>query len=334
MEKNSEEYAAGNMTLQNASNILIILTNETQGNRTEYDMPLETIVRGSIACLGTASNTLVILVSARLLIRSSRSHTILILLLAIADILYLLSIMALDIVDFDTTLLKCRDFIKMFSAFSSSWLIVLISCERFICVQWPIKMHVNHNNCKKLYAVVLAIMFVLLAGISSIDLIMYYVENRSYNKGIYDRQKIFIELISISLYGIIPMIPVLIFNFSILRSLVKHKRPIKDCLDEDRANNKRSLSKMDTSVTITVLSVSLMFVLGRFPFSIIYMIHIILKIVANGYILYNRSTIHLILLTMDLLDHTLNPVLYIFSSSVFRTELFNMIRCRKTSFVL
>ena len=327
MEKISEKNVAGNTPLWNDSKFLIILTNETQRNGSEYEMPLETIVKGSIAFLGTAFNIVVILVSARLLIHSSRTHNILTLLLAVADILYLLSIMAQDIVDSDRILLKHIFFVKKFFGFSSSWLIVLISCERFICVQWPIKMLVNQNHYKRLSAIVVAIMFILLAGISSIDLIMNYVKNRSYYKWIDDRYEIIIEIISISLYGIIPVIPVLVFNFSILRSLVRHKRTIRHYLDKDQA----SVSTNDTSVTITVLSVSLMFVLGRFPFSIIYMIHIILKLVASGYIFYSRSTLHLILFTMDFLDHTWNLVLYIFSSSVFRNELCNMIRCRKKS---
>ena len=175
MEENSEELFLSIASLWNTSNYPIILTNET--HEIEYQMPLETVLKLGLACVGTPANMLVILLSGRLIRHSLKSHNVLTMLLGIADILYLLSILiaqegVFGVIGFEGSLFNCRIimFITMFSSLSSSWLIVLISCERFICVKWPIKMHLNHNNYKKRSLCMLVITFMILAGIASMQL--------------------------------------------------------------------------------------------------------------------------------------------------------------------
>ena len=222
----------------------------------------------------------------------------------------------------------------MFSGLSSSWLVVLICCERFICVKWPIKMHLNCNNYKKWSAFVLIIMFMILAGISCLQFMFSHVENnnnvnRCFDVGTDDKHGIIIELCTVSLHGLIPTIPVLFFNMSILRILVKHNKNKEHCPHSNRANNGLKTSKKNTSVTVTVLSVSLMFVLGRSPYSILYMVDLIFKLVTDSYLFYDRSRVYFIIYVIDLIDHTWNLAVYICSSSIFRSEVYNMIRCSK-----
>ena len=341
MTKNSEGHFSGNVPVWNTSNHPIILTNTTQVNGTEYQMPLETVVELSIASVGILCNLIVTLVSARIFRQSSRSHNILTLLLAIADILYLLSIIAVQrgifgSVGFDGSLLHCciLTTILLFSGSSSSWLVALICCERFICVKWPIKMHLNCNKYKKWSAFVLIMMFVILAGISSLQFMFSHVEEsnnmkRCLNVGTDDKHAITIQIFTISMYGLIPTIPVLFFNISIVRNLVKHNRNMEHCPDGIGANNGLRTSNKNTSVTITVLSVSLMFVLARSPYSILYMVDLIFKLVTGSYLFFNRSRVYLIIYVIDLLDHTWNLAVYICSSSIFRSELYNLIRCSK-----
>ena len=96
MEKISKEYITSLAPLWNTSNYPIILSSLAQRNGTEYLMPLETIVKLSIACVGIPCNIIVTLVSARIFCQSSRSHNILTCLLGIADTLYLLSVIAVQ----------------------------------------------------------------------------------------------------------------------------------------------------------------------------------------------------------------------------------------------
>ena len=67
MEENSEELFISIASLWNTSNYPIILTNETQKDESEYQMPLETVLKLSIACVGTSANMLVILLQEDLL---------------------------------------------------------------------------------------------------------------------------------------------------------------------------------------------------------------------------------------------------------------------------
>ena len=331
MTKNSEGHFTGNIPVWNTSNHPTILTNATQRNGTEYQMPLETVVKLSIASVGIPCNIIVTLVSARIFRQSSRSHNILTLLLAIADILYLLSIIAVQrgifgSVGFDGSLLHCciLTTILLFSGSSSSWLVALICCERFICVKWPIRMHLNRNKYKKWSAFVLIVMFVIFSHVEESN-----NTKRCLNVGTDDKHAITIQIFTISLYGLIPTIPVLFFNISIVRNLVKHNRNMEHCPDGITANNGLRTSNKNTSVTVTVLSVSLMFVLARSPYSILYMVDLIFKLVTDSYLFFNRSRVYFIIYVIDFLDHTWNLAVYICSSSIFRNELYNLIRCSK-----
>ena len=341
MENISNEHITSFLSEWNTSNYSIILSNEPPENGNEYHMPLESVVKMSIAFVGTSSNIVVTLVSARLFTQSQRRHNILTLLLAIADILYLLSVTAVQkgifgSVGFEGSRLYCciLNTITMFSGLSSSWLVTLICCERFICVKWPIKMHLNPNKYKKWSAFVLIVMFVILAGISSQQFIFSHVEDqnnvkRCFDVGTNDRNGITIEIVSVCLYGILPTIPVLFFNISILRVMVKHNKNKKHCSHSNRANNGLRTSTKNTSVTVTVLSVSLMFVIGRTPYSILSIVDLLFKLVTDSYLFFNRSRMYLIIYVIDFLDHTWNLAVYICSSSIFRNELYNVIRCGK-----
>ena len=330
-------------SLWNTSNYPIILTNGTQGDEIEYQMPLETVLKLSLACVGTPGNMLVILLSGRLIRHSLKSHNILTMLLGIADILYLLSILiaqegVFGVIGIEGSLFNCRIimFITMFSGLSSSWLIVLISCERFICVKWPIKMHLNHDNYKKRSLCVLVITFMILAGIASMQFMLGYVEDSNNTKrclgvGINDKHGLLFEIVMMSLYGLIPTMPVIFFNLSILRILVKHNKSKGHCLSEQSAENRPKTIKSNTCVAITVLSVSFMFVLCRSPLCIVFMVDLIFKLSTNSCLFFNRSRVYSVLFVVDLIDHTWNLAVYICSSSIFRSELCNMIRCKKGS---
>ena len=114
MEKISKEYVTSLAPLWNTSNYQIILSNLAQKNETEYLMPLETIVKLSIACVGIPCNIIVTMVSARIFYQSSRSHNILTLLLAIADILYLLSVTSVQKVSLVALALKDPFYIAVY----------------------------------------------------------------------------------------------------------------------------------------------------------------------------------------------------------------------------
>ena len=335
---NPEQHFTDNVPAQNISNHPIILTNATQRNGTEYQMPLETVVKLSIACVGIPCNIIVTLVSARIFLNSARSHNILTLLFGMTDIIYLLCVVVgqkglIGDVGLDGILLNCNilTFFIEFSGFASSWLVVFISCERFICVKWPIKMHLNHDRYRKWSAFVLVIMFLFLAGISSLQFLFIHVEESNITKGCPDvgtnkTYEIDMEVFTASLYGLIPTVLVLIFNLSILQVLVKHNQNKEHSPDGYSGS---TAFKNNASVTKTILSVSFMFVLGRSPFSILYMVDGIFKLVTNSNLGFNRYTVYFILLTFDFLDHTWNLLVYVCSSSVFRSELYNMIKCTK-----
>ena len=196
MTMNPKGHFTDDVHAQNTSNHPIILTNATQRNGTEHQMPLETVVKLSIASVGIPCNIIVTLVSARIFLKSARIHNILTCLLGMTDIIYLLCVVVgqkglIGDVGLDGILLNCNilTFFIEFSGFASSWLVVFISCERFICVKWPIKMHLNHDRYRKWSVFVLVIMLLFLAGISSLQFLFSHVEESNNTKGCPARNK-------------------------------------------------------------------------------------------------------------------------------------------------
>ena len=82
-------------------------------------------------------------------------------------------------IGFESNLTNCH-LIKAFSFFSaifSSWLIVLISLERFLCVKFPIKSHLNEG--KVLLFVVLIIMSIIIASLSSVAIKLSFIDSET-----------------------------------------------------------------------------------------------------------------------------------------------------------
>ena len=61
------------------------------------------------------------------------------------------------------------------------------------------------------------------------------------------------------------------------------------------------------------------------------MVDLIFKLSTDSCLFFNRSRVYSFLFVVDLLNHTWNLTVYICSSSIFRSELYNIIRCNKES---
>ena len=324
---------------QNQSEYIKDLTSNASSNGTNItgnNPPAPTyieIIQLTVICFGIPRNILIIIITSKCLTDRFSRYNILLLFLAISDIIYLLSNCTamngiFGNIGFEGNLLNCRimNVFCFFSGCLSSWLIVLISFERFLCEKYPIKSHLY--KCKVLLLVVLIIMSIIIAGLSALALKLSFIdpETKYCNYGETSKTDYLNIAISIgieSFYSGIPGVLVFAFNVAILHSLRKHI-----------SNRNKYIGKSDTivsstqlydtrSVTVMLVATSFMFVICCTPFLLS---DLMLLLLPSSAIVRTLLSVTIII---DLFDHSANLLVYCVSSSVFRSEVKGAMCCRK-----
>ena len=288
-----------------------------------HKLPILTIINLTIVCLGTPCNTIIIFVASKCLSVGFSRYKILLLFLAISDIIYLLSACAglsgiFGNISFEGNLLNCcvLNVFSFFSGLLSSWLIVVISFERFLCVNYPMRTHLYKG--KVLLFVVLIILSIVLAGLSSLAFKLSYVdpETKSCDYGTMSKTDYLNKVLSMVVdlvYSIIPGVLVLGFNVAILHSLVKHVRNRKKCLGKSHTNESSTQLRETRSVTVMLVATSCMFLICRTPY---FILELLLILLPSSSMIPNLFYVGSI---TDPLDHSANLLVYCVSSSVFRS---------------
>ena len=231
-------------------------------------------------------------------------------------------------IGFESNLTNCH-LIKAFSFFSaifSSWLIVLISLERFLCVKFPIKSHLNEG--KVLLFVVLIIMSIIIAGLSSVAIKLSFIDSETKFCTLVDMSKTDSLTIAITIglgcfYSGIPGVLVFVSNVAILHSLRKHVSNRNKCIGKSDTNGSSTQIYDTRSVTVMLLAASFMFVIFRTLFFISYLMLIFSQSSVIVQTFYSVTSI------MDWFDHSANLLVYCASSSVFRSHVKGAMCCRK-----
>ena len=296
-----------------------------------HTLPILTIIQVTIVCFGIPCNTIIIFVASKCLTVGFSRYEILLLYLAISDIIYLSSGCAglsgiFGNSSFGGNLLNCCviNVFFFFSGLLSSWLIVLISFERFFCVNYPIKSHIYKG--KVLLFVVLILLSIVLACLSSLAFKSSYVdpEAQSCNYRTISKTTYFSEVLATVidfLYGIIPGFLVFGFNVAILHSLMKHVRNRNKCIIKSDTNESSTRLHDTRSVTVMLVATSFMFLICRTPY---FILEVLLMLFPSSAIIPNLFHIGLVI---DQVDHSANLLVYCASSSVFRSKVKDALCC-------
>ena len=323
---------------QNQSEYMEDLTNNASSNGanvTGNNSPVLAyfeITQLTLICFGIPCNVLIIFIISKCPTHRFNRYNVLLLLIAISDITFLMSRCAamngiFGNFGFEGNLLNCR-LINVFSSFSaifSSWLIVLIAFERFLCVTFPIKSHLYEG--KVLLSVVLIVMSIIIAGLSSLAFKLSFIDPVTKYCTFSKISKIDFLTIAITigigcLYSGIPWVLVFVLNVAILYSLRKHVSNRNKCIGKsDTIVSSTSLH--DTrSVTVMLVATSFMFVICRTPFFLLDLIIILFQSSTMVQTLYSVSII------IDWFDHSANLLVFCASSSVFKSKVKNIMFCR------
>ena len=229
-------------------------------------------------------------------------------------------------IGFEGNLLNCR-LINVFTSFFaifSSWLIVLIAFDRFLCVKFPIKSHLYEG--KTLLSVVLIIMSIIIVGLSSLAFKSSYINSMTLScsygtTSATDYLTIAITMGLEGFYSVIPGVFVFVFNVTIIRSLMKHIRNRNKYIGKSPTTVSSTQFNNTRSVTVMLVATSLMFLICRLPLFISDVLSIFFPSSATVLnILY-------VTLIMNWFDHSANLLVFCASSSVFRSQMIDIMCC-------
>ena len=298
-----------------------------------HAIPVHTQMELIITIFGMMCNSIIVWITSNL-VNKSGWYNLLLLLLAIVDTAYLCSVCVQEKgifgnIGFKGTLINCLiiKFVAHLFGILSSWLVSLICFERFVCIQWPIY---SHMSGKKLLIVILIVLLIFSAGLSSAvfqsNSVIKYINSsqcvlRLRGDTVLD---VTIFLLFLTLHSIVPAIFVIIFNILIVDALIKQNTDFeRGTMDSSRAEKKaRSITRM-------LMTISFLFTACRLPFYF----NVIVDTIANHFfkvhILENYGYVSEICHIISMADHAWNLFVYLLSSSVFRAQALNQLSCRR-----
>ncbi len=263
--------------------------------------------------------------------------------LAIFDLFSLLHIseyffFLLDVETLSITTWSCRisSFAIRFFKTSSSWVLVLISMDRFIGIHIPHKSKVLLTHTR--FRIALAVVLTLIIAVYS-PILMLYVSKEEYQPAINktrsdcSRSKDFVPMykgilpwLEQLVNCIIPFLLIFFLNSAIAWRLIKVNTTRKICrhAGDPRGANLKSL-------VVMLLLVSITFLLLNLPYNMYFLIKHTLNLSKKdtGHSLYIKLRPYKAVATvMQALNHSINCFLYCLSGPRFRRELFSIL-CRR-----
>ena len=158
--------------------------------------------------------------------------------------------------------IHCR-FILYWTGSSASWIITLMSIERFLAIYFPIRIKMLTLNIKVILA--MAVAFAVAAALNVHFFWTYEIIRVSDGKycGSVAKYSVFLKTywpwITMSFYSLIPFIILISTSIAILLKIIHYNFVRKHNM------NAREGGVKLTSMTITLLSVSLVFLMGTSP---------------------------------------------------------------------
>ena len=274
-------------------------------------------------------NSLIIIVITYGSLMKTSVFMILLLSLAIADNLALISVIlrqngVYTLLIFSQSIWTCRviKFIIYSSTTISSWLIVLISIERFIAVFYPLRAHMYCTRRNLLFTisilfVIICMFYVPILFIGHVTYVntIYVCHGFSSEKSLIS---IYVFLVAMA-YCIIPFCIISILNIRIVKKIHSHSK--FRAKHHKKAHDKSNL-------TFTMLAVCFFFIMTILPANVCYVLKIISKL-CDCRLINIPDIVYEIVNRIMYLNHSANFVLYCLTGSVFRKTLMQLLSCCK-----
>ena len=313
----------------------IFLTTE-QGNEIgwnqsdSFSMEYMTVPLLVLSMVGLLANTLIIVVILCGSLRHSVFMTIL-LVLAVVDNLTLLTTLLLrsgvfgHIFGQALSLCRVLVFFSQSSQIMSSWMVVLISIERFMAVVYPLKVHIYLSIKRSCFLILFLYVLICVSSVYflfstfiTLDYDFSFCLEFTPNKS----SDVIFSTVNGLLYSFIPFCLISILNVMTLKQL-RSKKAFRARFQVQRPAS----SQRDRSLVPMMLAVSLVFAVTTFPLTLLLISSLILELAG---IEWNTNNDWTIMLAKELanLNHIVNFFLYCITGSVFRNALISLFKCK------
>ena len=232
---------------------------------------------------------------------------------------------------------KILNFLIYFSFQLSAWLLVAMTIERFIAIQFPLKAakYATVSRAKKVSLLLLIILIVINSHF--FWTISIHGDYCSPREDFYDFHDDIFPWIDAALYSIVPFLVLLVFNILIIRanrSAMNFRRTIRRQSLSAGGDKGQETVNFFHKLTVMLLSVSFAFLLTSAPKVILFIVRFDYFDFSGPSIDFQRVALYLLVSRItDLfihITHAINFFLYCITGERFRKELKNFILCRKS----
>ena len=333
---------------QNASNSTIESEESEQMPVSLLSMPLirasyivGKIVLPIILIFGTFGNVMIIVIMNRLRSTAS-SMSVYFTALAVSDLVFiytvvmrnLLVINMFDYFTISTAVCKIGQFLLYVTGMTSAWILVTMTMQRAVSVLWPHRVHVLCTRRKSMFTVIRIILFVaclhshLLYGV---DLVQSGNGTLAFCKPSTDGYEQFLNsawpLVDLLIFSILPFLFLVVSNGLLVKKLTASVREANLKLSAGQCGQAKAREKKVSSVTLTLVVVSVTFILLCLPFSLcLILIEFVLEEIPdeNRFALSLSYFMYALVNALWYCNSAVNFYLYCLTGSKFRTECLRM----------
>ena len=289
-----------------------------------------------LSMVGLLANMLVIVV----IVGSSLRHSVFMMLLIVLAVADSLALLSTDLLQpgvfghiFAQPLLPCHVlvFIVQSSGTMSSWIVVLISIERYIAINYPLKVHIYFSmkrSCLMILCLGVSICVVKVYRLVYVSITVRYDIPICMLTTPNETRNFIFSILDGLLYCLIPFCLITILNMMILK-----KMSSKKAFRARSQVQSRSSTHRDRSLVPMMLAVSLVFAVTTFPFALLLIASVIMKL---NSIKWNENNNRVIMFAIGLLNlnHILNFFFYCITGSVFRSAFLSLFKCKNNQGLL
>ena len=211
----------------------------------------------------------------------------------------------------------------------SSWLLVLISMERFIAVFFPFKVHI-YCSLKRTY--IALCFFALFALIGSLDgLFNCFSDEGNGNSScsnsthIAEQEPYYQAIVFWILYASLPFLLICTFNISVIYKI----RSQQIFRNQSQIQYKGQAKPGKTQSLVAVMfSACIVFVLTTFPATTLEMILTLCEVFYSDTCPHPDDWLIVLLFILDEINHSANFFLYCLTGSIFRSTFIRLFTCR------
>ncbi|ELU18805.1 hypothetical protein CAPTEDRAFT_210273 [Capitella teleta] len=283
---------------------------------------VQLIVSPFLVVIGTTGNTLSFLVLLRRRMRATAMYNFL-LVLAVADTCVLWfsclrswvrTLTGFEVLHVSATSCKLLTFLFLTSTYLSSWLIVLLTLDRFLAIWFPLEIQSKWSICQARLA---AVALIILASLTNLHVFWTFgIYELSNGKACtFDHNNVFMdqgfEYLKLMLYCFIPFVIVLTVNVLIIFK-IHQKRPHQKAswMSSSSSSCPESRSPHER-ISYLLMTVSITWLVLMLPYSLIGFVEVI----------HDSVILRIACFMLLYANHSINFFLYCLTGRKFRNEL-------------